>query len=126
MTETAVSCVNHSFVFRGHCHPPPPQEESEADSRRLAGGNFLRRQLERRRRYGSVCANSDEGRFTSTYSVTLQLGPGVKRLSAPVLRRLPIFARHVLRVFMCRVCLEIGLQFSLYDTICRYTDKALG
>ncbi|CAM9887852.1 unnamed protein product [Sphacelaria rigidula] len=25
-----------------------------------------------------------------------------------------------------RVCLEIGLQFSLYDTICRYTDKALG
>lgn len=25
-----------------------------------------------------------------------------------------------------RVCLEIGLQFSLYDTICRYTDEILG
>ncbi|CAM9585552.1 unnamed protein product [Scytosiphon promiscuus] len=27
---------------------------------------------------------------------------------------------------ICRVCLEIGLQFSLYDTICRFMDKTLG
>ncbi|CAM9366730.1 unnamed protein product [Ectocarpus fasciculatus] len=27
---------------------------------------------------------------------------------------------------ICRVCLEIGLQFSLYDSICRFMDKSLG
>ncbi|CAM9203956.1 unnamed protein product [Ascophyllum nodosum] len=27
---------------------------------------------------------------------------------------------------ICRVCLEIGLQFSLYDKISRFMDKALG